>query len=139
VVFAESAGCRVSKYWLTGDRAGTITPLVTELPGYPDNISTGSDGLLWVTIASPRDPLVELLQHRAPVAVRRAVTRVPQAMQPQPRRTARVQAYDDHGRLVHDVDADATSYHMVTGVREHHGSVWLGSLVEPAVAVVEAR
>ena len=26
---------------------------------------------------------------------------------------------------------------MVTGVREHHGRLWLGSLEEPAVAVVD--
>lgn len=26
-------------------------------------------------------------------------------------------------------------YHMVTGVREHDGRVWLGSLHEPSVAV----
>lgn len=139
VAVAETGARTVVRLWLAGERAGTRELLCDDLPGYPDNISTGSDGLLWVTIASPRDPLVELLQHRAPVALRRAVTRVPQALQPQPRRTARVQAYDDEGRLVHDVDADATSYHMVTGVREHHGSVWLGSLAEPAVAVVEAR
>jgi hypothetical protein len=27
-------------------------------------------------------------------------------------------------------------YHMVTGVREHEGRVWMGSLEEPAVAVL---
>ena len=28
-------------------------------------------------------------------------------------------------------------YHVVTGVREHDGRVWMGSLEEPAVAVVD--
>ena len=44
LVFAETTACRVSKYWLTGEAAGSITPLATDLPGYPDNISTGLDG-----------------------------------------------------------------------------------------------
>jgi hypothetical protein len=48
----------------------------------------------------------------------------------------RAQAYDDAGRLVHDVIEDARGYHMVTGVREHQGEVWLGSLEESALAVV---
>jgi len=48
----------------------------------------------------------------------------------------RVQAFDAAGRLVHDIDADSGSYHMVTGVREHQGEVWLASLHEPALAVV---
>ena len=32
-----------------------------------------------------------------------------------------------------------TDYHFVTGVREHDGRVWLGSLEEPAVAVLDLR
>jgi hypothetical protein len=46
-------------------------------------------------------------------------------------------AFDDDGGLVHDIDADASRFHMVTGVREHAGRVWLGSLAEPAVAVLD--
>jgi hypothetical protein len=29
------------------------------------------------------------------------------------------------------------AYHMVTGVREHEGRIWLGSLDEGAVALLE--
>jgi hypothetical protein len=36
---------------------------------------------------------------------------------------------------VHDVDIGHPAFHMVTGVREHEGRVWLGSLHEAAVAV----
>ena len=89
-----------------------------------------------MTIASPTDPLVERLQ-RAPLWLRRQVTRIPERLQPKPKRTVRVQAYDDQGALVHDLDLAAGDYHMVTGVREHDGRVWLGSLHEPAVAVVD--
>ena len=68
--------------------------------------------------------------------VRKAATKVPEALQPKPKRTVRVQAYDDVGTLVHDIDVSTDRYHMVTGVRERDGRVWLGSLHEPAVAVV---
>ena len=62
------------------------------------------------------------------------VTRIPEKLQPKPKRTVRVQAYDDAGALVHDVDVKSDDFHMVTGVREHDGRVWMGSLEEPAVA-----
>lgn len=136
VAVAETSGRTVLRHWLSGDRAGTTDLLVGDLPGYPDNIARGSDGLIWVAIASPRDPLVEQLQ-RGPQILRRAVTRIPEALQPKPKRTARVQAYDDEGRLVHDLDLPATAFHMATGVREYEGRAWLGSLVEPAIAVVD--
>jgi sugar lactone lactonase YvrE len=140
VVVAETAARHLHRLWLTGPRAGTLEAFVRDLPGYPDNISRGSDGRIWVTIASPRDPVVEALQH-GPMWVRRAATRIPQRLQPAPRRTIRVQAYDDTGSLVRDVvlddPADTSCYHMVTGVREHDGRVWMGSLHEPAVAVLD--
>jgi sugar lactone lactonase YvrE len=136
VCVAETARRTVVRLWLRGERAGTSDLLADDLPGYPDNIARGSDGLIWVTIASPVDPVVEALRNRAPMAVRKAVTRIPAALQPKPKQTVRVQAFDDTGRLVHDIDADAGSYHMVTGVREHQGEVWLASLHEPALAVV---
>ncbi|HEX5857913.1 MAG TPA: SMP-30/gluconolactonase/LRE family protein [Microbacterium sp.] len=140
VAVAETGARTVVRRWLTGPKAGTRDLLCDDLPGYPDNIARGSDGLIWVTIASPRDPVVERLQ-AGPMVLRRLATRLPQRLQPAPKRTIRVQAYDDDGRLVHDVDVDPTRqrtpYHMVTGVREHEGRVWLGSLHEPAIAVVD--
>ena len=135
---AETRGRTVVRLWLTGPRAGQRGHLVTDLPGYPDNISRGTDGLIWVTVASPVDALVERLGS-APMTLRRAVTKIPDALQPKPRQTIRVQAFADDGALVHDLDIETPStgpgYHMVTGVREHHGRVWMGSLHEPAVAV----
>ena len=99
VAVAETATRTVTRHWLTGPAAGVRDVLAGDLPGYPDNIARGSDGLIWVTIASPRDALVERLQ-RGPLWVRRQVTRIPEWLQPAPRRTVRVQAYDDAGRLV---------------------------------------
>jgi sugar lactone lactonase YvrE len=140
VAVAETALRTVVRYWLTGPSQGSRDYLVKDLPGYPDNIARGSDGLIWVSIASPRDPLVERLQ-RGPGWLRRQVTRIPDRLQPAPARTVRVQAYDPEGRLVHDLPIDDTEcrgrYHMVTGVREHDGRIWLGSLHEAAVAVLE--
>ena len=140
VAVAECRGRTVVRLWLSGARAGERDHLVTDLPGYPDNISRGSDGLIWVAVASPVDGLVERLG-TAPMVLRKAVTRIPEALQPKPAQTIRVQAYDDEGRLVHDLDLDrperGPGYHMVTGVREHDGRVWMGSLHEPSVAVLD--
>ncbi|MEV6852036.1 SMP-30/gluconolactonase/LRE family protein [Actinoplanes sp. NPDC051411] len=131
VAVAETAARAIARHWLTG----RDDFLVEDLPGYPDNIARGSDRLIWVSIASPKDPVVERLQ-RAPVWIRRQVTKIPQSLQPAPKRTVRVQAYDDDGHLIRDLTGDSTHFHMVTGVREHDGRIWMGSLHEPAVAVL---
>ncbi|MBD8869602.1 SMP-30/gluconolactonase/LRE family protein [Nocardioides donggukensis] len=136
VAVAETAARTVVRLWLTGARAGERDHLAKDLPGYPDNIARGSDGLIWVSLASPTDPVVERIQ-RGPLPLRRLVTRIPERLQPKPKRTVRVHAYDDAGTLVHDLDVSTPDFHMVTGVREHRGRVWMGSLHEPAVAVLD--
>ena len=131
VAVAESGGCTVVRHWLTGERAGTSDHLVPELPGYPDNIARGSDGLIWVTIASPPNSLASRIR-AGPMWLRRTAERIPTGLQPRPGPLCLGPGLRRLGpaRLPHD------GYAFVTGVREHDGRVWLGSLHEPAIAVV---
>jgi outer membrane protein assembly factor BamB len=133
VCVAESTGRSVVRLWLSGPRAGTAEPFATDLPGYPDNIARGTDGLVWVTLGSPHVRVLETVL-RAPAPVRRLVGRIPSRLQPDPIRSVHVLALDDAGAVVHDRSFEPRDFHMVTGVREHHGRVWLGSLQEAAVA-----
>ena len=134
VVFAEMWEYRLVRLWLAGERAGQFDLLADNLPGFPDNISTGSDGNIWIAFASARDPRVDYLL-RTPPALRKALWRIPERFQPKEKRVAWVRAIDSStGALVHDFYGTPSGYHMVTGVREHQGRVYLGSLEERAVA-----
>lgn len=133
VFVAETALRRIQRVDLRGGQVRGSTIWVERLDGYPDNIALGTDGLVWVAIASPADPTLSLLQ-RSPRQVRSLARRLPDALTPQPQRTVRVAAYDIDGTLVHDLTLDASQWHMATGVREHDGTLWLGSLEEPAIA-----
>ncbi len=97
------------------------------LPGFPDNIARGSDGLIWVAVASPRDAVLDFLLPRHPV-LRKLAWALPDALQPKPKKVITIQAYDDTGRLVHDIVTRHPDFSMPTGVREAGGTVWLGSL-----------
>lgn len=136
VVVAETAARTVVRLWRTGPRAGEREFFVADLPGYPDNLARGSDGLIWVTLGSPTVGVLSLL-HRLPRWVRRIVAAVPTWMQPKEKRTIQARAYDTDGRLVHDIDLRHPEFHMVTGVREHNGTVWLASLEESALAAID--
>ena len=135
MLVAETGTRTIRRVHLSSDgTAGATTTWVDDLPGHPDNIALGSDGLVWVTVASPTDPALSILQ-KSPQAVRGMVRRLPERLKPKPKKTARILALDSTGRTVHDLDFDATSWHLATGVREHDGKVWLGSLMQPAIAV----
>lgn len=110
------------------------TPLLTNLPGFPDNMATGTDGLVWVALASPRNPVVDTLAP-LPGVLRRLVWALPDAVQPKPADLVWVIAVDPaSGRVVHDLQGSHPQFGMTTGVREHHGTVWLGSLSGTTVA-----
>lgn len=136
VVVAETGGYALRRLWLTGDRAGDVEPFGPVLPGFPDNISTGDDGNVWVTIASPRDAVLDALLPRWPL-LRTLVWSLPQRLQPQPKRLIRVQAFAPDGALVHDVAGEHPEFGMPTGVRQVGGVVWLGSLEQSTIAAFD--
>jgi sugar lactone lactonase YvrE len=135
-VVAESGAYRLLRVRLDGERAGQRDILADALPGFPDNLTVGDDGLIWVAIAGPRDPLVDLL-HRGPGAVRRTLAALPARLLPGPRRSVRALALDRSGRTVHDVRRRPHGFHMATSAYRADGRLWLGSLRGTALAVTE--
>lgn len=136
LMLAETGAYRVSKVHLTGERAGESEVVIDNLPGLPDNISTGSSGVFWVALPSLRNQLLDTLLPR-PGWLRQAVWALPSAVQPEASRVTFVLGIDGNGRVLHNLQADGERFHYVTGVRESNGYLWLGSLAENAIARVE--
>ncbi|HST63544.1 MAG TPA: SMP-30/gluconolactonase/LRE family protein [Mycobacteriales bacterium] len=130
LVVAETAAYRLVR-WSVVD--GTSSVFVDNLPGFPDNVSLGSDGLFWVALVSPRNALLDRLLPKPP-ALRKTVWALPSRLQPREAHTIWVQAYDASGQLVHDLQAPGSRFGVVTGVREVDGVVALGSLTADCVA-----
>ncbi|MFC4480350.1 hypothetical protein ACFO3N_25060, partial [Flavobacterium chungangensis] len=71
LVVAETGAYRLTRLWLTGHRAGESDVFADGLPGFPDNLSTGPGGLIWVAMAAPRQPALDL-ERLARHAIKRA-------------------------------------------------------------------
>jgi sugar lactone lactonase YvrE len=136
VVVAETGAYRLRRVWLTGPRAGDSDVFTENLPGFPDNVSTGAGGRFWVAMFSPRNALLDWAHGKHPL-LRRAIWALPEAVQPQPERTAWVLALDSAGAVVADLQRPGDGIQMVTGVREHAGRLYLGSLYGDVIAVVD--
>lgn len=134
VVVAETGGYRLTRHWLTGPKAGTRDLLIENLPGFPDNLGLGSDGLIWITLPAARNPILDRLLP-LPGILRRIAWLLPDRLQPKPAKTIWVLAIDFAGNVVHDLQTEGTNFAMVTGVVEHEGTLYLGSLTESAVGV----
>jgi len=134
LVFAETQGRRLSTLHLSGPRQGTITPLAVNLPGMPDNISTGSDGRIWVAMVTPVNRAADWLAARSP-ALRRLVWRLPDRLQPQMPDEVWAVAFDpDTGAAVAGLRCTHPDFGQVTGLVEHDGRLWMSSIGHPALA-----
>jgi sugar lactone lactonase YvrE len=129
--WAETAMYALYKLDLTDEDAEPVH--AAAIPGLPDNIARGSDGLIWVTVGSPRNAVLDLLLPKHPV-LRKVVWALPDALKPKAADIIEIQAYDEAGTLVHDLRAKHPDFHMPTGVRERDGKVWLGSIGTSSLA-----
>lgn len=134
LVFAETQARRLSKYWLTGPKAGMVTPLAEHLSAMPDNISTGSTGLIWVAMVSEVNAAADALAPRAPW-IRKLVWALPDRLQPQISPEVYAVAFDpDSGEAVAGLRMKRPDFGVVTGLVEHRGRLWMSSIGFPAVA-----
>ena len=137
LVVAETGARRLTRYWLTGQRTGQSEPFAENLPGMPDNLwRAGPDGPVWVSLAGPRVPPLDLL-HRSAPAVRGVAARIAVRAPFRPTGTIGALAVDDQGTIVHHLARRHSGYRMVTSVCEAAGQLVLGSLWERGIAVCE--
>lgn len=128
VYLAETGMYRILQIRLSGDRQGEVD-VFAQLPALPDNLSVGPTGTLWCAAASDRLKAMDTLADKRP-ALRRAIWALPDALQPAPSKVALVFGYNVRGRLTHNLQLHGDErFTVATGVREHDGHLYVGSLV----------
>ena len=129
MLFAETWGCRISRYWLEGAKAGTIEAVIPNLPGYPDNINRGSRGTYWVALAGTRTPTYDLAM-TMPAFRRRMARRVASDEWLFPNVNAGcVVRFDETGRVLETLwDLEGKNHPAITSMREHRGCLYLGGV-----------
>ncbi|MEH3142882.1 MAG: SMP-30/gluconolactonase/LRE family protein [Mycobacterium kyogaense] len=131
LIVAETQGRRLSTYWLSGPHAGTLRPLAENLPGMPDNLSTGADGRIWCAMVTPANRLADRLA-AGPPFLRTLIWRLPPRLQPTPESVVWVVAFDpDSGAAVAGMRTTHPALQMVTGMVESNGRLWMGSIGGP--------
>ncbi|HEU4536419.1 MAG TPA: SMP-30/gluconolactonase/LRE family protein [Polyangiaceae bacterium] len=134
LIVAETSAYRLRRYWLRGERRGTHEVLVDNLPGFPDNLSTGSGGVFWFALPAVRNRALDrLLPH--PFA-RALVAALPEALQPPSERYGLILGVDARGAIVRGLHDPTGRVAEVSGVREHEGWLYFGSVTEPFVGRV---
>jgi ribose transport system permease protein len=128
-LFAESWIATINRYYFDGPKKGTIETVVSNLPGYPDNINRASDGNYWAALLGMRTPALDLALSM-PGFRRRMARRVAPDLWLYPNiNTGCVVKFDEQGNILDALwDLGGQNHPMITSMREHRGYLYLGGV-----------
>lgn len=129
ILFAETWGNCIKRYWFDGPRQGEVAVVIDNLPGYPDNINQASDGNYWLALVGMRSPAYDLAL-RMPGFRRRMAKRVPMDEWLFPNiNTGCVLKFNEQGEVMETLwDLGGENHPMITSMREHKGYLYLGGI-----------
>ncbi len=129
ILFAETWGCRISRYWFEGPKKGTVEVVIPDLPGYPDNINRSSDGNYWLALVGMRTPAFDLAL-TMPGFRKRMVRRVAPDEWLFPNiNTGCVIKFNERGEVLETLwDLGGENHPMITSMREDRGYLYLGGI-----------
>lgn len=106
--------------------------LLSNLPGFPDNLTRGRDGRIWLGLTKPRGAAVDKLSGQP--FLRKVVMRLPKSLWPIPPAYGHVIAFDDAGKIVADLQDPSGKYPETTGVLETADRLYIQSLHAKSLA-----
>lgn len=126
LLVAETGAYRITRLWLTGERAGQREVMLDNLPAFPGDLSLAPDGTYWGSFFSPRKKLLDALGPW-PFA-RKIASRLPPALLTRPVRYPHVFRFDSQGRVLESLQASpGTSLPSFSSVVQHGNELLLGT------------
>ncbi|GAB4843930.1 hypothetical protein Ancab_013894 [Ancistrocladus abbreviatus] len=138
VLVMESTSCRVLRYWLQTAEAGNVEVL-TQLPGFPDNIKRTSKGEFWVGVYSRKGKVLEWALSNPWLG--ETFVSLPLNTMKLASAIARLRAIglavklSEEGDVLEVLEERSGSLKFVSEVEEKDGDLWFGSVVLPYVGV----
>jgi len=128
----ETAKYRVHRVWLTSPQAGQSDIFIDNLPGFPDGITSNGKGKFWLALVTPRDATLDKLLPYP--FLRKVVMRLPQFLQPAPKRYSFVLGLDLKGQVTDNLQNGAPDcYAQIANAVQRDGSLYFGTIGENTV------
>jgi ribose transport system permease protein len=129
VLWASTWLCRIYRYWIATEKAGTCEVLIDNLPGYCDNINRSSDGKYWLAFVGLRSPVYDLAMANPGFRIRMVKQIPPDEWLCPGINFGCVVKFDDNGTVTESLwDPGGKSHPTITSVREHKGYLYIGGL-----------
>ncbi|MEM6316249.1 MAG: SMP-30/gluconolactonase/LRE family protein [Bacteroidota bacterium] len=132
VLVNETGKYRTHRYWLKGPKVGQSDIFIDNLPGFPDGISQGDNGLFWLALVSPRNQALDDIVHSP--FMKNVVAKLPAFLQPAPIHYGFVLGLDGNGKVVYNLQDPSGKYSEITSVQQFGKELFLGTLYEEGLA-----
>lgn len=133
VLVNETGAYRISRYWLSGEKAGTHDLFIDNLPGLPDNLSFNGRDRFWVALYAPRNALLDGTAHYP--LLRKMIVRAMSVLPKPVEKRGFVLGLDSNGQVIANLqDASSGNYSPITSVREYGDTLYFGSLTATHLA-----
>ncbi len=134
LLLVETGKYQILRHWLKGPRAGRTLNFLTGLPGFPDNISRGSDGSYWVGLVSPRNPWLDMFSGSP--GFRKMFFRLPRWMQPDIKAYGHVVQINAAGEAIRTLQDPTGAVGFTTGVAEGEERLYISRLRGSSIPVI---
>lgn len=140
---AETGEYRIWKVAVGASRVSARQPqatasvLLSNLPGYPDNLMRGQGGKLWVGLAKPRGAFIDSSAGKP--WLRSLSMRLPRALWPVPPAYGHVFAFDETGKVLVDLQDPSGAYPETTSVTETDDRLYIQSLHARSLGWLEKK
>ena len=131
VLVNETGKYRVTRYWLKGPQKGKHDILIDNLPGFPDGISRGENGIFWIAFTSPRQKNLDGIMPYP--FLRKMVVRLPDFLQPKPIDYSFVIGIDSKGTVKYNLQDPKGKFAQITSVQQIGSDLYFGSLGENGI------
>lgn len=135
VLFNETGTYRVLRLALNGQHRGELDIVIDNLPGFPDNLSRGSNGLYWLGLISPRSKVLDSLSDSP--NLRKVIQRLPEFLRPEAQNYGHLIAFNDTGEVVFNLQDPNGIYGQTTGALEVGDKLYVSSLHETAIGMTQ--
>lgn len=134
ILFVETTTCKISKFWLKTSKGGSVE-VVSELPGFPDNIKRNKKGEFWVRVNSRRSKFLGWILSKS--WIRNNLAKIPFDITKAHSYTENIGfgggslaiRLSEDGHVVDILeDPKRKRWKFVSEVHEMNGNLWIGSV-----------
>lgn len=134
----ETYRYRITKLWLKGPKKGSREDFISNLPGFPDNITRSPSGDFWLALFTVRNDRMDSL-HPSPF-LKKLIANLPKMFWPKPEPYGFAILLNEQGEILQTLqDPGGLELKEVTSAIQKGDNLYIGSLYHDRIGIYDLK